>query len=86
LIVKGKASLGRVVHKKTAAVLAITSVQKQHEKDLEILIQKARENYLDKYSDNVRHSGGQVMGAKHLAQKAKIERRRAKEAKNAKVT
>jgi large subunit ribosomal protein L7Ae len=79
IIVKGKAALGRFVHKKTAAALVITDVKKSNQKDLDILIQKARENYLDRYSDVVKKSGGQVMGAKHVAAKAKLEKQKAKE-------
>jgi len=79
IIVKGKAAMGRIVHKKTAAVLCITEVQKTHEKDLDILVQKARDNYLDRYSEIVKKSGGQVMGAKHNAAKAKVEKLKAKE-------
>jgi len=71
--------LGELSTKKTAAVLCITDVQKAHEKYLEILVQKARDNYLDRYSDIVKKSGGQVMGAKHNAAKSKIEKLKAKE-------
>jgi large subunit ribosomal protein L7Ae len=81
IIVKGKAALGRIVHKKTAAVLCITDVQRTHEKDLENLVAKARDNYLDRYSEIVKRSGGQVMGAKHNAAKAKIEKAKAKESR-----
>jgi large subunit ribosomal protein L7Ae len=81
IIVKGKAALGRIVHKKTAAALAITEVQSSHQKDLDILVQKARDNYNDRYSDIVKRTGGQVMGAKHIASAAKLERQKAKEAK-----
>jgi len=86
IIVKGKANLGRVVHQKTAAALCITDVNKEYQKDLDILIQKARENYNDKYSDVVRLTGGQVMGAKHLATRVKLDRAKAKELKSAKLT
>jgi large subunit ribosomal protein L7Ae len=79
IIVKGKAALGRIVHKKTAAVLCITDVQKANEKDLDILVAKARDNYLDRYTEIVKRSGGQVMGAKHNAAKAKVEKAKAKE-------
>lgn len=79
IIVKGKAALGRIVHKKTAAALAITDVEKAHESDLEILIAKARDHYLDRYTEIVKKSGGQVMGAKHNAAKLKVERAKAKE-------
>jgi len=81
IIVKGKAALGRIVHKKTAAVVAITDVRKAHQKDLDILVQKALDNYNSRYSDTVKRTGGQIMGAKHLAAKAKLEKQKAKEAK-----
>jgi len=82
MIVKGKAALGRIVHKKTAAAVCITDVKKAHQKDLDILIQKARENYNDRYSDTVKKTGGQIMGAKHLASKAKLQKQKLLEAKN----
>jgi len=80
MIVKGKANLGKVVHKKTAAVLAITHVKKAHQKDLDNLIQKARDNYNSRYSELVKKTGGQIMGPKHIAKKAKLERLKTKEA------
>jgi len=79
MIVKGKANLGKVVHKKTASVLAITQVKKSHQKDLDNLIQKARDNYNNRYSELVKKTGGQIMGPKHIAKKAKLERLKAKE-------
>jgi len=84
MIVKGKANLGSIVHKKTAAALCITEVRKADEKELEILIQKARENFLDQYTETVKRTGGQVMGAKHLAAKLKRERTKQKEIKSVK--
>jgi len=45
------------------------------------LVQKARDNYLDRYSEIVKRSGGQVMGAKHNATKSKIEKLKAKESR-----
>jgi len=77
LVVKGKARLGKVVHKKTAAVLAITSVHESDKKTLADLVMKARDNFLSRYSELVKTSGGQIMGSKHLAAKAKANRVRA---------
>jgi len=82
IIVKGKAALGRIVHKKTAAALAITDVKKDHQKDLDILVQKALDNYNSRYSETVKRTGGQIMGDKHHAAKAKLEKQKAKEAKD----
>jgi len=71
LIVKGKSRLGKVVHKKNAAVLAITSVNEGDKKALELLVQKARDNFLGRYGELVRQTGGQVMGSKHVQAKTK---------------
>jgi large subunit ribosomal protein L7Ae len=79
IIVKGKSNLGKIVRKKTAAVLAVTSVKRVHEKDLEVLVQKARDNYNNRYSEIVKKTGGQIMGPKHVAKKIKIEKLKAKE-------
>jgi len=81
LIVKGKARLGEVVHKKTSAVCAITSVKRIHQKELDNLIQKARDNYLSRYTEIVRRTGGQIMGSKHVAKRAKIEKIKLSEGK-----
>jgi large subunit ribosomal protein L7Ae len=75
LIVKGKSRLGKVVHKKNAAVLALTSVHEADKKSLELLVQKARDNFLGRYTELVRQTGGQVMGIKHLHAKAKEVKR-----------
>merc|ERR1711941_149080 len=46
-IVKGKARLGQVVHKKTAAVLAITSVKAEDKNALNNLVSSVTTNYND---------------------------------------
>jgi large subunit ribosomal protein L7Ae len=63
-IIKGKARLGTVVHKKTAAVLAITEVRSEDKSDLAKLVTAVKEGYNDKYEDHRRHWGGGIMGAK----------------------
>jgi len=82
VIVKGKARLGKVVHKKTAAVLAVTSVDSKHDNDLQQFISKGKDNYLERYSDAMKLDGGALMGYKHKTKLAKEERRRQKEKKN----
>jgi len=62
-IVKGKARLGYLVHKKTASVVAITDVKKE---DQAALIQLAN-NFKAQFNDNVterRKWGGGIMGVK----------------------
>nr|POE74666.1 60s ribosomal protein l8 [Quercus suber] len=74
-IVKGKARLGTVVHKKTAAALAITEVRSEDKSELSKLVQAVKEGYLDKTEESKRHWGGGIMGAKaNDAQRKKKER------------
>jgi large subunit ribosomal protein L7Ae len=44
VIVKGKARLGTVVHKKTAAVLAIQEVKSEDQRELATLVSAAKAN------------------------------------------
>jgi len=81
IIIKGKSRLGKVVHKKTAAVLAITSVHEADKKALDNLVQVARDNFNSRYSELVKTTGGQIMGAKHNHAKAKEEKARRAAAK-----
>mmetsp|Transcript_20721 Transcript_20721/g.30531 ORF Transcript_20721/g.30531 Transcript_20721/m.30531 type:complete len:92 (+) Transcript_20721:1400-1675(+) len=70
-IVKGKASLGQVVHQKTATCLAITGVRPEDEKSLT----RVKELCTSLYNDNlagINKWGGGQMG---LKTKRKIEAR-----------
>jgi len=78
-IVKGKARLGQLVHKKTATALAITDVSKEDVPKLQQLTQNFRTMYNDATSDRKRWGGG-IMG--HKAQ-AVIEQRKKIAAKEA---
>merc|ERR1712058_203789 len=74
-IIKGKARLGTVVHKKTAAVLALTEVRSEDKSELSKLVQAIKEGYAEKYENARRQWGGGIMGAKaqmkiHKKQKA----------------
>jgi len=80
VIVKGKARLGQVVHQKTAAALAVVDVDVKDKKDLADLVQRAQDNYVGRYSRAMKTVGGGLMGPKHLAQKAKYQRKVAREA------
>jgi len=73
-IIKGKARLGTVVHKKTAAVLAITEVRSEDKSDLAKLVTAVKEGYNDKYEDHRRHWGGGIMGAKANARTDKKQK------------
>jgi len=78
-IVKGKARLGQLVHKKTATALAITDVSKEDVSKLQQLTQNFKTMYNEATSDRKRWGGG-IMG--HKAQ-AVIEQRKKVAAKEA---
>lgn len=64
VIVKGKARIGTLVHKKTAAVAVVQDVRSEDERELANLVSAAKANYLDKYEDARRHWGGGLRGNK----------------------
>ncbi|KAG9235899.1 putative 60S ribosomal protein L8-B [Amylocarpus encephaloides] len=70
-IVKGKARLGTVVHKKTAAVLAISEVRSEDKSEFSKLVSAIKEGYSEKYEEAKRHWGGGIMGAKANARTEK---------------
>ncbi|KAK6199343.1 60S ribosomal protein L8 [Scheffersomyces amazonensis] len=70
-IVKGKARLGTLVHKKNAAVAALTEVNAADEAELATLVSTINANFIEKYEDNRRHWGGGIMGAKAQAKALK---------------
>lgn len=63
-IVKGKARLGTVVHKKTAAVLAITEVRTEDKTELSKLVSAIKDGYLEKTEEARKKWGGGIMGEK----------------------
>nr|GAT60865.1 L30e-like protein [Mycena chlorophos] len=67
VIVKGKARLGTVVHKKTAAVVALQDVKSEDARDLATLVSAAKANYSDKYEEQRRQWGGGIRGNKSTA-------------------
>jgi large subunit ribosomal protein L7Ae len=71
MIVKDKARLGAICGMKTAACLAITTVAKEDESQLELLRNLANEKYNDN-PDLIRKWGGGIMG---LKTQAKLEKR-----------
>ncbi|ORZ32491.1 60S ribosomal protein L7a [Catenaria anguillulae PL171] len=83
VIVKGKARLGTVVHKKTATALAVVDVQPENAKELAALVSVAQANFNDK-SDEIRKTwGGGIMGKKSNDMMLKREKARAKEVSTA---
>lgn len=70
-IIKGKARLGTVVHKKTAAVVALTEVKQEDKNELSKLVSTINEGFNNKYEEHRRHWGGGIMGAKAIARQEK---------------
>ncbi|EMR08186.1 hypothetical protein PNEG_03357 [Pneumocystis murina B123] len=65
-IIKNKARLGTVVHRKMSAVLAFTEVRSEDKNTLATLISAIRVNYNDKYDESRRIWGGGIMGQKSI--------------------
>ncbi|KAE9388305.1 L30e-like protein [Gymnopus androsaceus JB14] len=64
VIIKGKARLGTLVHKKTAAVVAINEVRSEDQRELATLISAAKSNFTDKFEEERRVWGGGARGPK----------------------
>merc|ERR1719199_2385095 len=69
-IIKGKSRLGQLVHKKTAACIAFTSVRQEDKADLD----KLASNFNSQFNENAesrRRWGGGIMGVKsqHVTQR-----------------
>jgi len=62
-IVKGKARLGHIVHKKTVSAVALTEVRKEDQAKLDQFISNVRIQFNDNASDRKKWGGG-VMGVK----------------------
>ncbi|KAH0519305.1 60S ribosomal protein L7a [Microtus ochrogaster] len=63
-IIKGKARLGRLVHRKTCTTVAFTQVNSEDKGALAKLVEAIRTNYNDRYDEIRRHWGGNVLGPK----------------------
>jgi large subunit ribosomal protein L7Ae len=72
VIVKNKARLGTVVHKKKAAILTLQDVRSEDSSELAKLVSAAKANFSDKYESHRREWGGGLRGNKS---KAKLARR-----------
>ncbi|KAA8497910.1 60S ribosomal protein L7a-2 [Porphyridium purpureum] len=73
-IVKGKARLGEVVHKKKATVVAFTGVRPDDKNELAKLIESVRGNFNDRYTEIRKQWGGGIMGIKSQHKQEKIRK------------
>jgi len=78
-IVKGKARLGTLVHKRTATAVAVTGVRPEDKNDLAQLINAIKIKYNDKYDEQKRTWGGGILGVKSQAAITKREKAKARE-------
>lgn len=82
-IVKGKARLGTVIHKKTATALAFTEVRPEDRQSLAALVTAIKANYNDRYDEVRKQWGGGLLGIKSTvaANKRRIVAEKAIEAR-----
>jgi len=80
-IIKGKARLGAVVHKKTATALAFVDIKDEDKAALGNLINSIKINYNEKYDEIKKHWGGGIMGVKSQAMMKKREKAAGREIK-----
>ncbi|XP_054270763.1 60S ribosomal protein L7a-like [Macrosteles quadrilineatus] len=78
-IVKGKARLGRLVHRKTCTAVALTNVDSGDRTSLTKVLEAVKTNYNDRYEEIKRHWGGGLLGSKSAARIAKLEKAKARE-------
>ncbi|CAK7312935.1 60S ribosomal protein L7a [Vulpes lagopus] len=77
-IIKGKARLGRLVHRQTCTTVTFTQINSEDKGALAKLVEAIRTNYNDRYDEVCRHWGGNVLGSKLVARIAKEEKAKAK--------
>jgi len=78
-IIKSKARLGHLVHQKTVTAVALTDVRKEHQAQLDQIVQSVRLQYNDEVSHRKKWGGGLMgMKAQHVQNKrAKIAQKAA---------
>jgi len=78
-IVKGKARLGQVVHRKTCAAIALTDVLPEHRGLLKSITEVVSTNFNERTDELRKNWGGGIMSARSQARAAKIEKARLRE-------
>ncbi|CAG8642164.1 6722_t:CDS:2 [Funneliformis mosseae] len=80
-IIKGKARLGAVVHKKNVTALAFVDIKDEDKTAFTNLISTIKVNYNDKYEEIKKQWGGGIMGVKSQAMMVKREKASGREIK-----
>ncbi|XP_068695871.1 large ribosomal subunit protein eL8-like [Montipora capricornis] len=78
-IVKCKARLGKVVHKKTATALCFTAVRSEDKNNFNNLCEAVKTNYNEKFDEIRKQWGGGILSKKTQAAMLKIEKAKIKE-------
>merc|ERR1712061_875554 len=79
-IVKNKARLGRVAHRKTTSCMAIVDVNKEDNGQLNKLVETVKVTYIERADEIKKHWGGSTRGAESAARINKLEKAKAREA------
>merc|ERR1712212_285603 len=80
-IVRGKARLGKLVHKKTATALCFAGIRSEDKHSFNNLCEAVKNNYNERFDEIRKHWGGGIMGSKSLAAQAKLEKAKMREMK-----
>lgn len=73
-IIKGKARLGKVVHKKTTTALAITDVRPEDKQALAAVVTAIKANYNDRFEEMRKKWGGGILSSRSTAAATKKRR------------
>jgi len=73
-IIKEKARLGHLVHRRTCTIVAFTQVNLEDKGALAKMVEADRTNYNHRYDEIFHHWGGNILGPKSVACIANLEK------------